>query len=100
MAHPDLKKLGTVGNKTGFDQLQDCCKLLRLETRQDYSGDTDSKLYFSGQKVHRMKVVNNCFLWKVVRQNDTDVTSFCMQFEKIGRGLLQKVTQLAALFVF
>ena len=23
-------------------------------------------------------VVYNCFLWKVVRQNDTDVTSFCM----------------------
>ena len=35
-------------------------------------------------------VVYNCFLWKVVRQSHTDVTSFCMQFEKIGRGLLRQ----------
>ena len=35
-------------------------------------------------------VVFNCFfLWKVVRQNDTNVTSFCMQFKKLGRGLLR-----------
>ena len=27
---------------------------------------------------------------KVVRQKHTDVTSFCMQFEKIGHGLLRK----------
>ena len=38
-----------------------------------------------------LEVVQNWFfLWKVVRQNDTDVTSFCMQFEKIGRGLLRE----------
>ena len=30
------------------------------------------------------------FLRKLVRQGCTDVTSFCMQFEKWGRGLLQK----------
>ena len=30
------------------------------------------------------------FLWKVVRQSHTDMMSFCMQFEKIGRGLLPK----------
>ena len=35
-------------------------------------------------------VVYNCFLQKVVKQSHTDVTSFCMQFEKIGRGLLGK----------
>ena len=28
--------------------------------------------------------------YKVVRQNDTDMTSHFMQFEKVGRGLLQK----------
>ena len=37
---------------------------------------------------NNQQVVYNCFLWKVVRQNDTDVTSFCIQFEKLGRGLL------------
>ena len=30
------------------------------------------------------------FLRKVVRQSHTNVTSFCMQFGKIGRGLLRK----------
>ena len=41
-----------------------------------------------------MGVVYNCFLWKVVRQNSTDVTSFCtMQFEKVERGLLQEAFQ-------
>ena len=27
---------------------------------------------------------------KVVRQHDTDVKSLCMQFEKVGRGLLRE----------
>ena len=35
-------------------------------------------------------VVYSCFLWKLVRHRHTDVTSFCMQFEKIGLGLLQE----------
>ena len=30
------------------------------------------------------------FLRKVIRQSHTDVMSFCMQFEKIGRGLMQE----------
>ena len=30
------------------------------------------------------------FLRKVFRQSHTDVTSFCMQFEKIGRWLLRE----------
>ena len=41
-----------------------------------------------------MGVVYYWFLWKVVGQNSTDVTSFCtMQFEKVGRGLLQEAFQ-------
>ena len=35
-------------------------------------------------------VVYNCFLWKVVRQSHNHVTKFCIQFEKIGRGLLRE----------
>ena len=38
-------------------------------------------------------VYNWVFLRKVVRQSHTDVTSFCMQFEKIGRGLLWEAFQ-------
>ena len=39
-----------------------------------------------------MEVVNNWFfLRKVVRQSYTNVKSFRMQFEKIGRGLLWKL---------
>ena len=34
------------------------------------------------------------FLRKLVRQRRTDVTSFCMQFEKIGRGLLWEAIYL------
>ena len=35
-------------------------------------------------------VVYNWFLsGKVVRQNGIDVTSFCVEFEKVGHGLLQ-----------
>ena len=30
------------------------------------------------------------FLWKVVRQNNIDVTSRFMQLEKVGRGLLRE----------
>ena len=35
-------------------------------------------------------VAYNRFLWKVLRQSNTDVKSFFMQFKKIGRGLLQE----------
>ena len=28
------------------------------------------------------------FLWKVVRQKGADMTSLCMQFEKVGRGCI------------
>ena len=35
-------------------------------------------------------VVYNCFFSrKVVRQNGIDVTSFCVEFEKVGHGLLR-----------
>ena len=30
------------------------------------------------------------FLGKVVRQKHADVTSLCMQFDKVGRGFLQE----------
>ena len=33
------------------------------------------------------------FLRKVIRQNSTDVTSFCVQFEKVGHGLLREAFQ-------
>ena len=33
------------------------------------------------------------FLWKVVRQNDTDVTSRRMQLKKEGRGLLREANR-------
>ena len=35
-------------------------------------------------------VVYNWFFAESVRQNDTDMTSLCMQFEKEGRGLLRE----------
>ena len=38
-------------------------------------------------------VVYNFFLRKVVMQKCTDMISYCMQFEKIGRGLLPEAFQ-------
>ena len=35
-------------------------------------------------------IVYNFFLRKVVRQNENNVMSFCMQFEKVGHGLLRE----------
>ena len=41
--------------------------------------------------MRKVSEVYNCvFLLNVVRQNDTNVKSFRMQFEKIGHGVLQK----------
>ena len=39
------------------------------------------------------EVTSLVFLQKLVGQQRTDVTSFCMQFEKIGRGLLRQAFQ-------
>ena len=36
------------------------------------------------------KVVYNCFFVGSRQENDTNVTSFCLQFEKIERVLLQE----------
>ena len=41
-----------------------------------------------GYKLKKVEIYS--FLWNVVRQSHTDLTSFCMQFEKIGCGLLRK----------
>ena len=41
-------------------------------------------------------------LWKVVKQNDTEVTSFCIQFEKLWRGFWGKLVRVrgSGLFSF
>ena len=41
----------------------------------------------------RMEYSIQVFLWKVIRQDGTEVTSLCMQFEKAGRGLLWEAFQ-------
>ena len=38
----------------------------------------------------KIKVVYNCFFQKLVRQQRAHVTSFCMQLEKWGHGLLRE----------
>ena len=38
-------------------------------------------------------VVYNCFLRKVIRQNDTDATSRSTQLEKVGCGFLREAYQ-------
>ena len=44
-----------------------------------------------GQANYSGTVVYNCFfLRKVARQNDTNVTSLCMQLEKVKHGLLRE----------
>ena len=56
------------------------------------SGLERRKVVISGCE-YRLKLYNSessiqlFFLQKVVRQKDTHVTSFCMHFEKVGRGL-------------
>ena len=67
-----IKSFSTEKNKSDLDQFQ------------DYSG---VQIVQSSLTV-KVQVVYNCFLRKVVRHNDTDVTSFCMQLEKVRRGLL------------
>ena len=52
-------------------------------------------MFSPGSGVYQRLVVNQSsiqlvFLRKVVRQSHTDVTSLCMQFEKIGSGLLRE----------
>ena len=54
--------------------------LPRLPSRNAMPATGESKLW----------VVYNCFLRKHVQQRPTDKTSFWMQFEKRGRGLLQE----------
>ena len=53
--------------------------------------------HLNGKKVGPVSgiqvVVYNCFLRTVVRQSHANVTSFHMQFEKIGCGLLQEAFQ-------
>ena len=68
--------------------------------KEKYSGDpksdhSKSKIIpnpeifdFQFQTVKSPVVAYNCFSRQVVRQNDTDLTSLCMQFEKVGRRLL------------
>ena len=43
--------------------------------------------------IQQFSSIQMIFLWKVIRQNDTNLTSFFMQFEKVGCGLLQKAFQ-------
>ena len=38
----------------------------------------------------KLSSIQLLFLRKVVKQNHTDVTLFCMKFEKIGCGLLRE----------
>ena len=45
------------------------------------------------RNVKSVSSIQLVFLQKVVRQSHTNVTSFCMQFEKIGRGLLREAFQ-------
>ena len=40
-----------------------------------------------------MSSIQLFFLQKVVRQNDTVLMSLCMQFEKLGHGLLREAFQ-------
>ena len=45
-----------------------------------------------------VKVVYNCvFLRKYVRQNAIDVTSLCVQFEKVGRVLMWDLVNTEAI---
>ena len=64
-------------------------KKMKMMTK---SGLERRKVVISGCE-YRLKLYNSessiqlFFLQKVVRQKDTHVTSFCMHFEKVGRGL-------------
>ena len=59
-----------------------------------------NKLQNAYLEIYLYSSIQLVFLWKVVRQNDTDVTSFCMQFEKLGPGLLREALFIIIARVF